>query len=108
METISGEESKGDKTYFRMNKLKIRYMKSRADMPLAFLRGTRNVLLACLLVTPFVGVEAAETPARELTKIEKLVNITGKVVDQDGNPIVGATVLVKGTKSGVTTDENGT
>src|SRR5690606_9406811 len=33
---------------------------------------------------------------------------TGKVVDQDGNPIVGATVLVKGTKSGVTTDENGT
>src|SRR5690606_10819216 len=32
---------------------------------------------------------------------------TGKVIDQDGNPVVGATVLVKGTKSGVQTDENG-
>lgn len=85
----------------------MKYMKSHADMPLAFLRGTRNVLLACLLVAPFVGVEAAETSARELTEIEKLVNITGKVIDQDGNPVVGATVLVKGTKSGVQTDENG-
>lgn len=96
------------KPIFRMNKLKMKYMKSRADMPLAFLRGTRNVLLACLLVSPFVGVEAAETSVRELTKIEKIVNITGKVIDQDGNPIVGATVLVKGTKSGVTTDDTGT
>ncbi|NGM64478.1 SusC/RagA family TonB-linked outer membrane protein [Sphingobacterium sp. SGR-19] len=89
-----------------MNKLKMKYMKSHADMPL-FLRGARNVLLACLLVAPFVGAEAAETPARELTKIEKLVNITGKVIDQDGNPVAGATVLVKGTKSGVQTDKDG-
>src|SRR5690606_2761895 len=95
------------KPIFRMNKLKIRYMKSRAELPLAFLRGTRNVLLACLLVTPFVGVEAARMPARELRKIEKFVNITGKVIDQDGNPIMGATVLVKGTKSGVQTDKDG-
>lgn len=85
----------------------MKYMKSHADMPQAFLRGTRNVLLACLLVTPFTGVEAAKTPARELTKIEKLVNITGTVIDQDGNPVVGATVLVKGTKSGVQTDADG-
>ncbi|TYP95868.1 TonB-linked SusC/RagA family outer membrane protein [Sphingobacterium allocomposti] len=82
-------------------------MKSRAELPLAFLRGTRNVLLACLLVTPFVGVEAAGMPARELRKIEKFVNITGKVIDQDGNPVMGATVLVKGTKSGVQTDKDG-
>src|SRR5690606_12074382 len=95
------------KPIFRMNKLKMKYMKSRADMPLAFLRGTRNVLLACLLVAPFAGVEAADIPARELTKIENFVNITGKVIDQDGNPVVGATVLIKGTKSGVQTDKDG-
>ena len=90
-----------------MNKLKMKYMKSRADMPQVILRGTRNVLLACLLATPFVGVEAADIPVRKLTKIEKLVNITGKVIDQDGNPVAGATVLVKGTKSGVQTDKDG-
>src|SRR5690606_36594524 len=95
------------KPIFRMNKLIIRDMKSRAEVPLAFLRGTRNVLLACLLVTPFVGVQAARTPARELRKIEKFVNITGKVIYQDGNPVMGATVLVKGTKSGVQTDKDG-
>src|SRR5690606_3871905 len=55
----------------------------------------------------FVGVEAARMPARELRKIEKFVNITGKVIDQDGNPVMGATVLVKGTKSGVQTDKDG-
>lgn len=82
-------------------------MKSRADMPLAFLRGTRNVLLACLLAAPLVEVDATEGRAPALLNIEKLVNVTGKVVDQDGKPVPGATVLVKGTKSGVKTDENG-
>src|SRR5690606_17083294 len=37
----------------------------------------------------------------------EFVNITGKVVDQEGKPVVGATVLVKGTKSGVQTDKDG-
>ncbi len=83
-------------------------MKNRADIPSSFLRGTRNVLLACLLVAPGIRVGATESGIPELTNIEKLVNITGKVVDQEGNPVVGATVLVKGTKSGVTTDETGT
>lgn len=33
--------------------------------------------------------------------------ITGKVVDQAGNPLPGVTVIIKGTKSGVATDVNG-
>jgi TonB-linked SusC/RagA family outer membrane protein len=33
--------------------------------------------------------------------------IRGKVLDEKGNPIVGASILVKGTKIGATTDANG-
>lgn len=95
------------KPIFSMYKLNMNDMKSKADIPSGFLKGARNVLLACLLVAPAVGMGAVDRRAPELTNVEKLVNITGKVIDQDGKPIVGATVLVKGTKSGVTTDENG-
>lgn len=33
--------------------------------------------------------------------------IKGKVIDDDGNPVVGASVVVQGTKSGTTTDNGG-
>ena len=37
----------------------------------------------------------------------KLRNLKGRVVDQDGEPIIGASVLVKGTTNGVITDMDG-
>lgn len=43
----------------------------------------------------------------DFSRLEVFENITGKVVDLDGEPIVGATVLIKGTKTGIRTDENG-
>lgn len=33
--------------------------------------------------------------------------IKGKVVDEQGNPVIGATLLIKGTKVGTSTDKNG-
>src|SRR5690606_8551991 len=36
-----------------------------------------------------------------------LVNVTGKVLDEHGKPIPGATVMIKGTKTGVKTDDQG-
>lgn len=86
----------------------MKYMKSCVELPITFRRGATKLMIACLLATPVVGVGAMEANAGTSIVGEKLVNITGKVIDQDGNPIVGATVLVKGTKSGVTTDETGT
>lgn len=83
------------------------YMKSRVELPIAFLRGARNILVASMLAVPLAGFAATENETIILDKADALVNITGKVIDQDGNPVVGATVLVKGTKSGVQTDENG-
>ena len=35
------------------------------------------------------------------------VEISGKVIDQDGEPIVGATIIVKGTTTGVITNVEG-
>ena len=35
------------------------------------------------------------------------VNVSGKVTDQNGEPVVGATVLVKGTKTGTSTNVDG-
>ncbi|UPK71794.1 SusC/RagA family TonB-linked outer membrane protein [Chitinophaga filiformis] len=38
---------------------------------------------------------------------DTLVTVTGQVTDERGMPIIGATVLVKGTRNGVTTSQNG-
>ena len=35
------------------------------------------------------------------------VAITGKIVDQESNPIVGATITEKGTQNGTSTDQDG-
>lgn len=37
----------------------------------------------------------------------KLIQVTGRVVDEKGNPIPGATVLIQGTSQGVATDVEG-
>lgn len=51
-------------------------------------------LLLCLLVSP--AIWAQQQP------------VTGKVNDQDGKPIAGASITVKGTTRGTVTDANGT
>ena len=38
---------------------------------------------------------------------QQTVKVTGQVVDQDGEPLIGATVKVKGAQTGVVTDFNG-
>ena len=38
----------------------------------------------------------------------KKINVTGKVMDEQGFPIIGAGVMVEGTTTGVATDINGT
>lgn len=34
--------------------------------------------------------------------------VTGSVVDENGEPVIGASVMVSGTKTGTVTDVNGT
>lgn len=52
------------------------------------------VLLTVLLITPFVLMAQTKT-------------ITGKVVDDSGNPLPGVNILAKGTRKGVQTGNNG-
>lgn len=35
------------------------------------------------------------------------INVVGSVIDNDGNPIVGASIIVLGTNTGISTDHNG-
>lgn len=46
-------------------------------------------------------------PIRDLNNSELIAPIKGKVLDENGNPLPGATVLVKGTTIGTTTDFDG-
>lgn len=46
-------------------------------------------------------------PIRELNNSMLITPIEGKVLDENGNPLPGATVLVKGTTIGTTTDFDG-
>ena len=43
---------------------------------------------------------------QEVAKIE-MITVSGKVTDKDGNPVVGATVVIHGTTQGVATDVDG-
>ena len=56
--------------------------------------GWRRLLLLCLMM-----VSSAMMMAQD--------RVTGKVVDASGDPVIGASVVVKGTSNGVVTDLNG-
>jgi TonB-linked SusC/RagA family outer membrane protein len=38
---------------------------------------------------------------------DSLITVTGRVVDEKGNPIIGASILLKGTKTGAVTNQDG-
>lgn len=46
-------------------------------------------------------------PSAELSAQSTAKTVTGTVVDQDGGPMVGATVMIEGTKTGTMTDAKG-
>lgn len=64
------------------------------------------VLLALFgMATPYSVNAADNTPSSQSTQQAK--KITGKVVDAAGEPIIGASVAVKGSGTGAVTDVNG-
>ncbi|TYP95874.1 TonB-linked SusC/RagA family outer membrane protein [Sphingobacterium allocomposti] len=71
-----------------------------------FLRSL-GIFCPLFILLPHVGVQAtsAKEPMKE--SFYTFVNITGKVLDQDGKPVGGATVTLKGTNTSTQTDEQG-
>ena len=62
--------------------------------------------MLCLAASPSLQVSAAETLAMSVQQ-QKGNTIQGTVVDQNGEPIIGASVRVKGGKHGTVTDLDG-
>ena len=60
--------------------------------------------MLCLGVTG--GLSFCPTPALA-TVTQQTIKVTGQVVDQDGEPLIGATVRVKGSQTGSVTDFDG-
>ncbi len=71
--------------------------------------GLRLICFGLLLSGFIPGVPYASSPAGLSAKAERTarVNVTGKVKDSKGEPLVGVSVKIKGTKSGTSTDING-
>lgn len=64
----------------------------------------------CLLMSAFSVNAAFAVPVldREVMVIQQGRTLTGTVVDNFGDPVIGANVIVKGTTIGNITDVNGT
>lgn len=58
------------------------------------------------IVDNIITILKKESPKAEPTEVRK-ITITGVVVDEEKNPIAGATVLVQGTPTGAITDSKG-
>src|SRR6476620_5307308 len=61
---------------------------------------TSNRLLKALMMCPILLLTAFVAQAQK--------TITGKVTDEKGNPVAGASIVIKGGKGGATTDSSGT
>lgn len=73
------------------------------------LMGIAKVSTFCLLVSAFsaspLDVNASGMP--EINIVQQNKKVTGTVVDNYGDPVIGANVVVKGTTIGNITDVNG-
>ena len=54
-----------------------------------------------------VSRKGATTPPRTQQQAQTKRNVTGTVVDNNGDPVIGATVMEKGTQNGTVTDMDG-
>ena len=69
------------------------------------------ILVLCLSM--FIGQRSVLAKPMEIEEklfqetLQQSKNVTGLLTDEYGNPIIGATILVKGTTQGVISDING-
>jgi TonB-linked outer membrane protein, SusC/RagA family len=73
---------------------------------LTFLKSGLGLSL-CLLMTSIGITLPIQSVSAEVTMNQQSGNLTGKVIDENGETIIGANVLVKGTTNGTITDIDG-
>lgn len=82
-------------------------MKSQFFLRKKLLRKGVKLLCSLFALVPIQMVTAAETRPEVTEHAPFFVNVTGRVLDPNGNPVIGATVSIKGTTTSTQTDENG-
>ena len=83
--------------------------KTKRAKPLANCR-FMAVLIGCLCMILFIQIQpvkASVPSVKELQEVKQQVTVKGKVVDEFGEPIPGATVRAKGEDAGTITDMDG-
>ena len=68
----------------------------------------KQVLVSVMLCLSIMGCLAVcPVPAMAAVEQSQTIKVSGQVVDQDGEPLIGATVRVKGSQTGAVTDIDG-
>ncbi len=68
----------------------------------------KQVLFSVMLCLSIMGCLAVcPVPAMAAVEQSQTIKVSGQVVDQDGEPLIGATVRVKGSQTGAVTDIDG-
>ena len=73
----------------------------------------KTQMIAKLLLTTMVALAipqanaADKVPSYSIMEQQKEIQVEGRVVDAQGNPLLGVNVLVKGSQRGVATDKDG-
>ena len=80
-------------------------MNSKSWLNKVFSRGTLTGMAALLMLS--LGTTAFAAGPEMNIQAQQIKRITGTVVDATGEPVIGATVMQKGTSNGTITDVNG-
>ena len=68
----------------------------------------KQVLFSVMLSLAMVGgLSTYSVPAMASVQQDQTIKVSGQVVDQEGEPLIGATIKVKGAQSGAITDFDG-
>ena len=68
----------------------------------------KQVLFSAMLLLALVaGLTVCPIPAMASVTQQQTIKVSGQVVDQEGEPLIGATIKVKGSSTGVVTDLDG-
>lgn len=66
----------------------------------------KQVLFSAMLLLSIIG-GLTVCPIPTMAAVQQTIKVSGQVVDQNGEPLIGATIRVKGAQTGVVTDIDG-
>ena len=71
---------------------------------------SKRILFSTVVTSVLMAGSPLEVFAADATEVQAVMQtgtVTGQVVDANGEPVIGASILIKGTGTGIITDING-